>query len=175
MELKPNWLYLGFVVTAAGAALGLISTFLTVPVYKAWAAGVAISGGWSWPAVAAVDFGCVLAFASLLLKIRWDTTVVLDDTGLARNSLRGVCRIRWSEVRRIEQVGFGLRVEGHETTSGYHRTRTTTQTLSSYRFWNTRARTTRDFRRCGLTARWSRRVSSLCYCVGRDARLSAHR
>jgi hypothetical protein len=114
--LKPNWLYLGFIIAVAGAGLGFIGGSLTMQAYKEWRAGVALSGGWSWPIIAGVDLACLAVFAGLLLKVRWDTTVIFDDTALARNSILGVRRIRWSEVRRIKHVGFGLRVQGERTT-----------------------------------------------------------
>jgi len=96
--------------------LGFIATMPTLQVYRQWSAGQQITGGWSWPGVVLLVALCVVTFIALLLKIRADTTVELGDTELVRRGPFGVRRLRWSEVRRIVPIQYGLHVEGENVT-----------------------------------------------------------
>jgi len=109
-RLPMNWPYVAVVLLISTAAISYIVWETTAPVYRSWIRGLPIRGGWSWPIVIAWDAFYFLVLLALIWKIYCDANTEMGETELSRPSILGIRRIRWSEVVRVKQVGFGYQV-----------------------------------------------------------------
>jgi hypothetical protein len=109
-KLPVNWFYVTAVAAGGSAAIGFLVWALTSQVYRDYAKGLPMSGGWSWPVVIVLDSGCVTVLVALFWKIYCDANTEMGDEELCRPSIFGQRRIRWSEVTRVDRVYFGYHV-----------------------------------------------------------------
>lgn len=65
--------------------------------------------------VVLLDFGLLAVLVAFYWKIYRDANTRVGEEGLSQPSLHGLKEIRWSEVRQIRQVGFGLHVSSERT------------------------------------------------------------
>jgi hypothetical protein len=109
-KLPVNWPYVTVVAAIGSAAVGFLVWALTSQVYRGYATGAPMSGGWSWPVLIVFDAGCVVALAALFWKIYCDAKTEIGEEELSRPGIFGHRRIRWSEVSRVNRVGFGYHI-----------------------------------------------------------------
>jgi hypothetical protein len=79
-------------------------------VYRAWSKGLPISGGWSWPLAIIWDAGSLCVLCAFFWKLYCDANTEMGETELRRPGIFGLRRIRWAEIARVKQVGFGYHV-----------------------------------------------------------------
>jgi hypothetical protein len=79
---------------------------VTWQVYGQWSNGLPITGGFSWPIVAAIDFACLTGIAALYRKIYRDACTIFGPQGLSQPALFGGSQtIAWSDVTKIKIFG----------------------------------------------------------------------
>ncbi len=102
---RANWPYLIFIALMGTMGCGFCAWELTSQVYGEWSRSQPISGGWSWPIVAAFDVGFAVALLALYWKIYRDANTKITSDGVAQPSLRGIRAIAWSEITRVKTLG----------------------------------------------------------------------
>jgi hypothetical protein len=68
--------------------------------------GQPISGGLTWPTVAAFDVGIAVALLALYWKIYRDAKTSIASDAVSQPGLIGDCRIAWSEITRVKTIGI---------------------------------------------------------------------
>jgi hypothetical protein len=109
-RLPMNWPYVATAALTGATAIGFIVWAITAPVYRAWAQGLPIRGGWNWTLVIVWDTGCLFLLLAFYWKIYCDANTEIGEAELCRPSIFGPRRIRWSEIVRVEKVGFGYHI-----------------------------------------------------------------
>jgi hypothetical protein len=110
-RLRINWPYIVSIVFISITILGFVAWYFTVQVYRERAQGLPVRGGWSWPAIIALDAGCLATLLALLGKIFRDANTIIGETELSQPRLFGHSRIiRWTEVTSVKIVRFGVHV-----------------------------------------------------------------
>jgi hypothetical protein len=109
-----NWPYVAAVLLISMTAIGFIVWQITAQVYRPWAYGVRVCCGWTSPLVIMWDAVCLLSLLALFWKIYSDAATELGEVDLCRPSIFGIRRIRWSEIVRVERVGFGYHISSKD-------------------------------------------------------------
>lgn len=109
-----NWPYVVAVVLVSTTAIGFMVWQITAQVYRPWAHGMPIGRGWNWPIVIMWDAVLFFLQSVLLWKIYCDAHTELGKAELCRPSILGVRRILWSEIVRVDRVGFGYHVRSKD-------------------------------------------------------------
>jgi hypothetical protein len=65
--------------------------------------------------VVLLDLGLLAMLVGFYWKIYRDANTRVGDEGISQPALYGSKKIRWSEVRQIRRVGFGLHVSSERT------------------------------------------------------------
>jgi hypothetical protein len=113
---RANWPYLISVAVMATMGLAFCGWALTSQVYGEWSHGQPISGGFSWPRVAAFDVGIAVALLALYWKIYRDANTVITRDGISQPGLGGMRTIAWPEIARVKTLGsLGCRIHSERT------------------------------------------------------------
>lgn len=115
-RLQVNWVYLSTVALTGSMTIGFLAWALTSHVYGMWARGKPIGGGWSWPLVITCDLGFLGLLVALFWKIYCDVGTEIGEKELSQPGIFGRRGIRWSEVTRVDKVGFGYHVVSQNKT-----------------------------------------------------------
>jgi len=105
-----NWAYLITVAIVVSSALGFISFALTMQVFHEWLHRKAISGVWTWSSVVLMDIVLLGMLIGLFWKMYCDGKTQFGQEELSCPNVTGWKRIRWSDVTRIDRVGFGYHI-----------------------------------------------------------------
>jgi hypothetical protein len=111
LRFRPelNWPYAIFLIVVSFLGCGFIAFIVTFgPVSGDSPASVLLTR-------IAIDAACVCAVAALLIKLRNDSQVELDDDGITRPTLIGMRTLRWSEVREVRFDWPALHLVGDDT------------------------------------------------------------
>jgi hypothetical protein len=100
---RANWPYLLSVGLMGTLAVAFIIWSFSAQV--AWSHGQPISGGWTWPKIAAFTVGLVMALLALYWKIYRDAFTSIGSNGVSQPGLRGIRTITWSEITRVKSLG----------------------------------------------------------------------
>jgi|SRR5208283_287598 len=109
-RLPINWQYVGTVALIVIIVMAFIAWWITAPVYRAWTKSLPITGWWSWPPAIIWDAGILCVLCAFFWKLYCDANTEMGETELRQPSIFGLRRIRWAEIDRIKQVGFGYHV-----------------------------------------------------------------
>ncbi len=105
-ELRMNWPYISFVLFASALGLGVTVWVVTTRGFSD------LSPSWNLMAVAITNLACLMAFAGLIWKIYRDSETLVSADGVRRPSFVGQTFLRWSEVREVRFVRFGIHLIG---------------------------------------------------------------
>jgi hypothetical protein len=79
-------------------------------VFHEWIHHGAISGGWTWSSVVLMDIALLGMLIGLFWKMYRDGKTQFGQEELSCPNIIGGKKIRWSDVTRIERVGFGYHI-----------------------------------------------------------------
>jgi hypothetical protein len=105
-----NWLYVGTAAMVVTIAIAFIGWSITAPAYSAWTKSLPVACWWSWPTAILWDVGILCVLFAFFWKLYCDANTEIGETELRRPTIFGLRRIRWTEITRIKQVGFGYHV-----------------------------------------------------------------
>ena len=114
--LRVNWVYLSRVALIGATIIGFLAWALASHAYGRWARGEPMVGVWSWPLVIAGDSVFVVLLLALLWKIYCDARTEMGEQALSQPGIFGSRTIRWSEVTRVDKVGFGYHIVSENKT-----------------------------------------------------------
>jgi len=100
---RANWPYL--LTIALLGTLGVAFIVWGFSAQVAWSHGQPISGGWTWPTIAAFTVGLAIALLGLYWKIYRDAYTSIGSDGVSQPGLRGIRTIAWSEITRVKSLG----------------------------------------------------------------------
>jgi hypothetical protein len=109
-RIRMNWPYVGTVTLIIIIVATFIGRLITAPVYRAWTKSLPVTGWWSWPHAIIWDAVILCVLCAFFWKIYCDANTEMGEMELRRPNIFGLSRIRWTEVIRVKQVGFGYRV-----------------------------------------------------------------
>ena len=105
-RLAMNWPYIAVVLVLAAGALGFISWFVAT-------LGFSDLTPESNRIVAVLtSLLCLTAFAALVWKVHCDSRTRISGDGIGRPGFRGDIFLRWSDVREVRIVHFGIHLVG---------------------------------------------------------------
>jgi hypothetical protein len=109
-RLPMNWPYVSTAAVIITTAMAVVAWLITAPVCRAWTKSLPVAGWGSWPPAIIWDVGIFCVLCAFFWKLYCDANTEMSETELRRPSIFGLRRIRWAEVVRIKQVGFGYHV-----------------------------------------------------------------
>jgi hypothetical protein len=102
---RVNWPYLIAISLMVTAAFSCCGWFITSQFHDELSRGYPVHGDLTLQNVVAFDVAFGLVILALHWKIYRDARTSIGSTGFSQPTLKGTCRIAWSEITSVKSLG----------------------------------------------------------------------